>query len=641
MPTFSGGYVEPGVYIKIEDAVLPSLPAGVLAAGIVGIGKAEKTITNETVEFQLSTLSLYSTAALETSTIDILSTGMNVTDSTGGITYIQGTDFTLDTALPDKNKIFWLGNPPTTVTTSGILADYTAVVTAEGRSYNSATADDYEALTKGVSAPEQLVQSLSTITVANAVTPTTVYTYTDDWTINWTTGVITANPLGAMAAHPDIVVTYRFKVTAISTSAVSAVTGEQFYGYLAGTPSDLISLERDPNNNNKQFIRDSAGNPVYVGTEDSELVFDVGSGKISFQVTPDNTTTRNFYATYTMYKASPTDYEPRIVTSLAGAESWYGTASATNSLSLGLQIFFQNGGGVALAVQVDPAGATPTMLEWQEAIDKLKETDAYCIIPLLETNYNTNTWLPSYMKQHVEQMSSTVERRERITVLGGPTGADNKSDKDGSITNYLNLFTDSATRSARMAYLAPSSGKKTLTTQLTLAAPYLAAAVAGVICNPAYTSGEPISGKSLTGFDSVEDIYARAQKNQLAADGLMYLEQSGTAIKIRHALSTSNTDIVRAELKITRIKDSIARLMRTTLEGTFINTRNVGSVTLNSIKGYVILLLDGVASLRDIVAYENVQVTQNPTDPRQVDVSFQIRPSWDVSWILITFGVTI
>ena len=460
MPTFTQGYVEPGVYVKIQDVVLPALPPGAFVGALTGTGKSDKKISQEKV--------VKSSTKWTLANKPILRLEKNI----NGIEYVSGLDGT-------------------------------------------------------------------------------EYLKTTDFTIDYALGEITQVPGGATLPDTIVVTYYISKVPAI-------------------------------------------------------------------------------------------DYDPKVFSSLDQVINEYGLAdddndgAIENTLTLGAQVYFENGGGLLVCVQVE----SDDLAGHEAAIDKLKNVDVYCIVPLLACNSTTNTALINYIKSHVTQMSSTIERRERIALLGGPIGSDDKSDIETSVTNYITTITSVA--KDRVGYLVPSEGKKTLSTgQVVVDGPILACAVAGIICNPAYTSGEPISGKDLNGLDDITDIYTRYQKNRMAAVGGMILEKSGARMYIRHALSTDVSTVVTSELKITRIKDFIARTMRDSLGAMFINTRNVGTITLESIKSACSLLLGGIIQLRDIVSYQNLTVVQNSVDPRQVDVSFQIRPSWDINWILVTFGVSL
>jgi hypothetical protein len=506
-----------------------------------------------------------------------------------------------------------------------IKVDYSTLITAEV--LGAPTGDVYPATVK-----TPLVYL--TETVQNTAL-TVTYVRGDHYTIDYTTGVVTWNSAVHGTPPASLKITYQYR-TSSEAHTIRLNSGSKYQGTLANT-TGLLALERDVNG---YEIIHSPDSSVYTrddgGSGTTTFTFTPATGIIKLNVTPSPSTSRIFTVTYTMNKESVTDYIPMIFSSLQSVIDWYGPATSTNSISLGAQLYFENGGGLLVAVQVH----SDTYSEYTAALDKLQSVDVYCIVPLLATNSTTNTGLPAAIKTHVTNMSSTVERRERLAILAGPTGADDKANVETSVTNYITTI--QMAPSARVAYLVPSAGKKTLTAgQTTLFGPYIAAALAGIICNPAFTSGEPISGKDLSGFDSVEDIYTRYQKNRMASYGGLVIEQSGGRIAVRHALSTDNSTIVNSELKITRIKDYIAKLMRNSLEKIFINTRNLGGVTLSSVKGVCTLLLDGVVSLRDIVAYQNLTVVQSSVDPRQIDVSFQIRPTWDVNWILVTFGVTV
>jgi len=428
-------------------------------------------------------------------------------------------------------------------------------------------------------------------------------------------------------------VDYQYRIAA-EVASVAAVATPVYRGILAATTT-LQHLEYD--SQGRQIFRDKAGEIYVIGTDPDEYTLSIPTKTIKANTIPSITSDKMFIVSYTVLKDTTLDYDPRLFSSQQSVVTWYGTAGVDNTVSLGSQIYFENGGGLVVGVQV----TADTYAGYTAAIDKLENIDVYCVVPLLETDgATTNPALISKLKQHVEQMSTTIEKKERVGLLAGPTGMDSKSDLEGSADKYVTAA--NSADSSRIAFIAPAGSKKTITSgQITLTGPFIACALAGIICNPAYTSGEPISGKALTGFDSVEDIYTRRLKNIMASEGVMVMEQVGARIAVRHALSTDVSTIVTSEFKITRIKDYIAKLMRNSLESIFINTRNVGAITLDSIKGVCTLLLDGVISLRDIVAYQNLTVVQSSIDPRQINVSFQIRPSWDVNWILVTFGVTV
>jgi hypothetical protein len=350
--------------------------------------------------------------------------------------------------------------------------------------------------------------------------------------------------------------------------------------------------------------------------------------------------------TYPVAKTA-SDLEPLLFSDLNTVYSVYGepdplgTEVIENTLSAGADIFFSNGGGLLACVQVNlTTPYSDIQTDYEDALDRLRNADVYCVVPLLPTNATANPSFKTSVVNHVNIMSSTTERRERVALLGGPVGADDKTDIEASVTAYMSFI--DPINEARIGYVVPSAaslGVKSI--MYPVPGPYIACAIAGIMCNPTYTSGEPISGKAVARISELGDIYTRYQKNRMAGVGGLVIENNNGTYRVRHALSTNVATAVTSELKITKIKDYIARTVRNSLDATYINTRNVGAETVSSIKASVRLLLEGVISIRDIVAYENLNVVQDVTEPRQINVSFQVKPTWDINWCLVTFGISI
>ena len=200
----------------------------------------------------------------------------------------------------------------------------------------------------------------------------------------------------------------------------------------------------------------------------------------------------------------------------------------------------------------------------------------------------------------------------------------------------------SAINSPRILYITPSAVNVNIENDvIPRSGMYAAAALAGIICNNNYTCGEPITGKTLADV-SINDIFTREEKNQLASYGCLVLEGAeGTTIpKIRHALSTSTSDYVKSEIKITKIKDVISSTLRLALDRAYINTRFVGAQTIAEMTSTVNTILSSFMANNDIISYSNLVIEQDVNYPNQVNVSFRIRPAVDINYILITFGVS-
>ena len=505
MPTFSSGYIEPGTYVSIEDAVIPSIPPGALAAAFTGTGNANKTIVSEKLTLTQLTVSDQFVGTLENIPV---------------------------VALAEEPLALIAG-----------VIDTTYIQDAYGRKR----------------------YSTEVVTGADVA----------QFTINLSTGVLTWNVASGTVTLPQL------------------------------SQEDI----------------DPANDPTVTYPR-----------------------TRTIYVTYEVAKTAA-DFQPIGFDSLESVINTYGQADENgdgvieNTLPLAAQIYFENGGSYLYCVQV----VDDTMAAHEASIDMLKNFDTYCVVPLIETSAATNAGLINYIKTHVDEMSTTVEKLERLGLLSGLSSTEAITNPtDTAVATHLAAI--QACNNYRVTYLVPAEGKKTLTTsplQITLPGCYIQAAVAAIICKSTTTSGEPISGKQLAGFDSITDRYTRYQKNKMASYGGFVIENVSGVPVIRHALSSKVGDVVTSELKITRIKDVLARTFRSSFNALFINKRDTGPDFLAEISTAGRMLLDGSISTRDIVSWQNFSVKQNSIDPRQIDVLFQIKPTWDANYILVTFGVAV
>ena len=416
----------------------------------------------------------------------------------------------------------------------------------------------------------------------------------------------------------------------------------------AGSQDWTDTLSKDAVSVTSQII-DEFGN-VYYKNEDYILSIEDGNSVIDWGLGDAQDTGEapsggtEYEVIYEVFKTQEDDdFEPQMIQSEDHAYDVFGDPLETNdsdnkqTLPLGLKIAFGNGSAPAMAVQIDENDSDPI----KTAIDKLEKEYVNIVVPCLPISSDENNSVVSDLYSHVRDMSSLLERKYRIALLGLSTDVDNPDDFASTVSEYENL---ASVDSDRMGIIGGSKTGVNIDGEENIVGSWtLASAIAGILGNPNFDVAEPISGKILTGIDKIYDIWDRKQKNQIASKGITIVEEDGIVNRVRHFLSTDMTTPISQELKTKIVADYIARITIDTLKATFINTRNVGQETISNIEAVQRLLLQAQQDndiLRSPEGFRNINAKQNETEPRQIDINYEILPVLEVNWIYINMGIT-
>ena len=350
-----------------------------------------------------------------------------------------------------------------------------------------------------------------------------------------------------------------------------------------------------------------------------------------------------YYVSY-KYRKTESDYEPKYFTDYDDIVATYGnydvsaSSAILNSLSLGAEIAFNNGVSSIVCVQ----SKNNSDYEMQAAIDKLTSAIAGAnnvntVVPL-----TTSSVVGSYLKNHVDLMSSYEYGKERMGYLAGYINQPinkiaTKNDRSLGLSATAEGYSDE-----RIVYVVPGAIKKSIRDLRTgkynervLPGCYAAVAVAavGLSNDPA----EPLTNKTIAGFTELVDFYNESEKNALAASGCCVLEHSGSTIKIRHGITTSTGEVNSQEITLIQIKDYVIDSCRTTTAGLYIGRKLTASI-ISDVQYTMESMLNNFVSQGVIIGYSSLNVKRNSEEPRQIDVSFEIEAVYPLNWISIEFG---
>lgn len=282
---------------------------------------------------------------------------------------------------------------------------------------------------------------------------------------------------------------------------------------------------------------------------------------------------------------------------------------------------------------VDAAGPDPVRLVFTSALPDGSR---------LTANYRPLTNIVALVqagaRNHVELMSSILNRRERIAFLGSYQGFDFNAAIDSVTGIDANFGT-----SFRTSFFIPSTdglARKIVNGETTtIDGQFIAAAGAGFLAGLEYLP-EPLTKKTLIGFTvDRSKKFTREQIRILLAEGALVVKPLVAGGEVVQALTTVNSgNAVEEEISVVRIRDFTAQVSREILENRFvggvIDARTIPNV-ITATDG-ILRALQGQAIITD---FANVTARQDTVEPRQVDVSFDIQPVFPLNWIRIDFSI--
>ena len=323
--------------------------------------------------------------------------------------------------------------------------------------------------------------------------------------------------------------------------------------------------------------------------------------------------------------------------------TYSGSTPVINSpASLAAFLAFQNGAPqVSLMNIVSSSGSLGDFLT---AIQSFTSSDRFdAIVPLVyDTNYNTYATGPLFkgIDQFLTaQANNGIFQRAFLGLDNSVTGA------ALPINVPINIAADMFSSRVSIVNLPTinynpgfNSSTGTTTGVVSLNGYYVAAGIAGLWASQAPQT--PLTHQSLAGFASISNQLTTSQETTLQSYGVLVVAQkrNGT-IYIRHGLTTNTSNWLTQELSISSVGDYVAK----NFKENFLNSNLIGqaltSSVMSAINGLTVTILNDLKVSGVIQGYTGISITQNPSNPTQVLVTFLYSPTIPLNYISITIAI--
>lgn len=337
-------------------------------------------------------------------------------------------------------------------------------------------------------------------------------------------------------------------------------------------------------------------------------------------ITSGSTVLVNYNFTDNLY------YEPTLFNDYDDVMDKYGApfsddGSINSELSFTARFAFANGADEMVCVAVADSDT-----DYAEALQRLQTEPNVNIIVVASGEAVVHTAVAA----HLNAMQSLGSFG--ITVLGA----------DGSVTNVdpeTLRDTAEAFNNEAVALISPSRFKiQNPVTQndMVVGGQYVAAAIAGMLASRDVE--QSLTRKVVAGFKALDERRTPTQESLDSASGLMVIRQQGGVLQIRHAITTSPTNVNTRELSVVRAKYDLITRSRITLESL------VGMVVPRAsapliVQGAMLGVLEQILAEGSITGYNNVKARSLASDPTTIEVRFEYTPTYPINNIIINFTI--
>lgn len=301
---------------------------------------------------------------------------------------------------------------------------------------------------------------------------------------------------------------------------------------------------------------------------------------------------------------------------------------------------------------------------WATALDTAEAYDLQILVPLPDQNFSA---IQQAARTHVELMSNTINRKERVLFTGAQQGvtadallgnelvavedigvlegiqgdsADEILNGDIEDLQNFSISTNFGT-SYRVLYLFPDQIVRVVNgTRTYLDGFYMAAAAAGYMSGNADLS-IPLTRKNLVGFSILRDrTYKQTTINSLGAAGVaVVIPVTGGGQVVHGKTTTASGAAEEEEVSVIFIRDFIAKAFRQVMLS-FVGAPEDPTLAA-AMTSKALSTLTAFSALNYITDFRDLNVSRDPTDPRQWNLSCEVAPNIPVGWVFIDLTVSV
>jgi hypothetical protein len=315
-----------------------------------------------------------------------------------------------------------------------------------------------------------------------------------------------------------------------------------------------------------------------------------------------------------------------------------GQPSVTNRLALGVYLFVENGGGQFATIQV-PAQAGLGIASDQSFIDAIQtlakrlpgsSSKVNVVVPL-----STSATVQQSLSQFLSKQAGPRYKGEATSFIGMNQFATGNSFRAlaSAIANQRVVLMGLPSLGV-MLQSSPTSPA----VEYAVTGEFLAAALAGLMCNSTNDVATTLTGQIVTGFSRALVTFDDPTMDLMAASGVCCFTEVSGGLEVRHYKTTDPSNALTSEPYVTTTADRISQIFRSQLNQ-FKGRKEVPGITTTITQVCNSLMSGFVNTL--ISAYNPATVTQDPNDPTTIDVTISYRPMFSLLYINVTFTVNL
>lgn len=427
------------------------------------------------------------------------------------------------------------------------------------------------------------------------------------------------------------------------------------YKKVTSTEEDALEVVADTDTPSASQIKLSAVTPV---TPKQDIMQVTGVGSIpgfndyvlgtDYTLDEQNTTitwigshkplvNSTFYVSYKLNKSEERgDYEPKLMFNQTQIKEQYGPEylnGVIQPLTLGADLVLEGqtllGGGVYCVQVTEDSEAA-----YKAAIDKLDKINVQTVICLKQDSLT----LRNYLIQKNAEMSSNLYKKFRTTFIV-PNSDDLTQDQIVAQREGLD--------NERVTYFA----NKKVTIQLTddesqeitpvaLSAIYACCNLSGIEGNPEYSFSEPMLRKTLSSRITLEgnQQFDPSERNYLCSNFLSAFDfnENTNLVLVFDIYTCCDDNVITETRSVRRVVDLLMTDLDRQLD-VYIGQKTQASVA-SSAQVRVQSILANYVSAEEIKDYRNVQSSYDPNNPKQLNISMDIVPLFEIKWVHVTIG---